>query len=174
MRRLVIVAILVVVIAAAYRIPQDPEATGTGTLTLNQPWPTLGEKAPTFEAERMNGEKFEMSDKGTYVLSFWSGLNQASYDAHSSFAQLAREYGDSEVSFAAVYVGSVPPEDRSDAPYAVIKDDTGELTTKYNVKRVPRLFLVKDGRVHLAQDSFHDEQEQEMRQELDSTLQASN
>lgn len=174
LRRLIIVAVLVIVIAAAYRLPQEPETTGTGALTLNQPWPTLGEKVPSFEAEGLNGERFEAPDEGTYVLTFWSGLNRASHDAHSEFEQLAREYGDSEVSFAAVYVGSVPREDRSDAPYSVIKDDSGELTSMYNVKRVPRLFLVKNGTVRLAQDSFYGEQEREMRRELDSTIQASN
>lgn len=173
MRRLVLVVILVVAMSVSYDIFLS-EDSGTGALTLDQPWPTPGEKAPSFEAERVSGQEFSMPDDGTYVVSFWSGLNRSSYETHSSFERLAREYGSSEVSFAAVYVGSVPRRDRSDAPYAVIKDKSGQLTSMYNVKRVPRLFLVKDGTVRLAQDNFYGENVQDMRQALDSTLQANN
>lgn len=172
MRRLVIVTILVLVIAVGYR-GFGSETTGTGTLTVSQPWPTPGEKAPSFEAERLNGKDFQMPDEGTYVVSFWSGLNQGSYSAHPAFEEMAREYDGPEVSFAAVYVGGVPREDRLGAPYAVIQDASGELTSMYNVKRVPRLFLVEDGEVRLTQESFTEEDEREMRRELESTLQAS-
>lgn len=172
MRRLVIVAVLVVVIAVGYRVPQNPETTGTGTLTLAQPSPVPGEVAPNFEETRMNGEKFEMPDEGTYVVSFWSGLNQASQNSRPAFERLAREYEGSEVSFAAVYVGGIPRDDREGAPYAVIKDEAGELTSLYNVKRVPRIFLVKNGEVSLTQNNFSKEEERELRRELESELRA--
>lgn len=171
MRRLALVAVLVLVIALGYR-GLGSETTGTGTLTVSQPWPTPGEVAPNFEADRLNGREFEMPDEGTYVISFWSGLNQGSYSAHPAFERLAREYG-SEVSFAAVYVGGVPREDRLGAPYAVIQDSSGELTSMYNVKRVPRIFLIEDGEVRMTQESFYDEEEREIRRELEATLQAS-
>lgn len=172
MRRLMLVAALVLVIAAAYRIPGDQEQTGTGTLTLAQPAPTPGEEIYNFEAERLNGEEFELSDQGVYVLSFWSALNRGSQSAHPDFEQLAREYGGQDVSFAAVYVGSVPRTDRNDAPYAVIKDSSGELTSKYNVKRVPRVFLIEDGEVRLTQDGFYEENQRQMKQTLEETLRA--
>lgn len=172
MRRLVIVAVLVVVIAVGYR-GFGSETTGTGTLTVNQPWPTPGETAPNFEASGLNGQEFEMPDEGTYVVSFWSGLNQGSHTAHPAFEQLARDYG-SEVPFAAIYVGGVPRQDRLEPPYTIIQDSSGELTSVYNVKRVPRIFLIEDGTVRLTQESFYDEDEREMRRELEATLQAGN
>lgn len=170
MRRLAIVAALVLVLAAGYR-GFGSETTGTGTLTVNQPWPTPGETAPNFEADGLNGREFEMPDEGTYVVSFWSGLNQGSHSAHPAFERLARDYG-SDVSFAAVYVGGVPREDRDHSPYTVIQDSSGELTSMYNVKRVPRIFLIEDGTVRLTQESFYEEDEREMRRELEATLQA--
>jgi thiol-disulfide isomerase/thioredoxin len=170
LRRLVIVVVLVAVISVAYHTRPEPETTGTGTLTLSQPSPAPGEGAPSFEATRMNGEEFKMPDDGTYVVSFWSGLNQASQSSRPAFERLAREYSDSKMTFAAVYVGGVPRDDRHNAPYAVIQDDAGELTSLYNVKRVPRIFLVKDGKVRLTQDGFSEEQERDMRRELESTL----
>lgn len=161
-------AVLVVVIAVGYR-GFGSETTGTGTLTVNQPWPTPGETAPNFEANGLNGQEFEMPDEGTYVVSFWSGLNQGSHVAHPAFERLARDYG-SEVSFAAIYVGGVPREDRMNSPYTVIQDASGELTSMYNVKRVPRIFLIKDGTVRLTLESFYEEDEREIRRELESML----
>jgi hypothetical protein len=175
LRRLVIVAVLVAVVAFIYRDPlelnsSEPESTGTGTLTLAQPSPAPGEVAPNFGATRMNGEEFEMPDDGAYVISFWSGLNQASQSSRPAFERLAGQYAGSEVTFVAVYVGGIPRDDRGDAPYAVIQDGAGELTSLYNVKRVPRIFLVKDGEVHLSQDGFSERQERDMRRELEDTL----
>lgn len=177
MRRLTLVAVLVLVLSVVYRDPlgfiyQDPETLGTGTLTLNQPWPTPGEEVPSFEARRLNGETFEMPQNGTYVVSFWSGLNQGSQSARPAFEELAREYGGSEVSFAAVYVGSIPRDDLRGAPYAVIKDSSGELTSRYNVKRVPRIFLVEDGVVRLTLEGFYENDEREMRRALEAALEA--
>lgn len=166
------VAVLVVVVSVGYRVQQEPETTGTGTLTLNQPWPTEGETVRSFEAERLNGHKFEMLQEGTYVVSFWSGLNQGSQSSRPAFEELAREYEGSNVSFAAVYVGSIPEDDLKEAPYAVIKDETGRLTSLYNVKRVPRIFLIEDGQVKLSQNNFYDQDERDLRQMLETTLQA--
>lgn len=169
MRRLVIVAVLVVVIALGYRGLGSAE-TGTGTLTVAQPWPNPGEEAPNFEADTLSGEEFTLPDEGTYVVSFWSGLHQGSRSSHPAFERLAREYDSPEVSFVAVYIGSVPRTDRESAHYAVIKDSSGELASRYNVKRTPRLFLIDDGEVRLTQNSFYEEDEREMRRMLEATL----
>ncbi|CAN5296149.1 hypothetical protein BH24ACT16_BH24ACT16_01890 [soil metagenome] len=171
LRRLVLVAVLVLVITAAYRISESPEQTGTGrTLTVSQPWPTPGEEVPNFEATRLNGERFVMPGDGTYVISFWSRMNQGSQSARPEFERLAREYKDSEASFAAVYIGGIPKEDRNGSPYAVIQDGAGKLTSLYNVKRVPRIFLIKNGKIRLAEDSLTEENRQEVRRELDAAL----
>jgi thiol-disulfide isomerase/thioredoxin len=170
LRRLVLVAVLVLVITAAYRLPEAPEQTGTGTLTVSQPWPTPGEEVPSFEATQLNGERFVMPGEGTYVVSFWSRLNQSSQSARPEFERLAHEYEDSEASFAAIYVGGILEEDRDGSPYAVIQDNAGELTSLYNVKRVPRIFLIKNGTIQLAENSFSEETQQNIRRELDSAL----
>lgn len=164
MRRLLLVAALIMVLAVGYRSLGDEE-TGTGTLTVAQPAPNAGEDAPGFEADRLDGGKFRMPDKGNYVISFWSALNRGTSLSHPDFERLAREYGSPDTRFAAVYVGGVPRIDR-DAPYAVIQDSSGELTSMYNVKQVPRLFLIEDGRVRLAQDGFYEGNERELEREL--------
>ena len=167
MKRLLIVAVLVLAASAAYRYYGSPE-TGTGSLTLPQPAPNEGERAPIFEAALRDGEEFELSEKGVYVLTFWSPLNMATADARPEFDRLARDYEDRGASFVAVYVNNVP-ESEKDAPYAVLGDGSGELSALYNVKRVPRLFLISEGRIELAQNGFHPENE-ELREELDRIL----
>lgn len=167
MKRLLVVAVLVLAASAAYRSYGSPE-TGTGSLTLPQPAPNPGEKAPIFETALRDGGEFELSEEGVYVITFWSTLNMATTDARPEFVRLAREYEDRGVSFAAVYVNNIPESER-DAPYAVLGDGSGELTALYNVKRVPRLFLIKDGQIELAQNGLHPENE-ELREELDRVL----
>jgi hypothetical protein len=45
----------------------------------------------------------------------------------------------------------------------MLLDSTGELVSKYNVKRVPRLFVIKNGKVDYAQDYFYDGYEKSLR-----------
>lgn len=168
MRRLVIVVFLVLVAAVAYR-SFGSEETGTGTLTLAQPAPNVGQRAPEFTATGIDGEDFEMGDRGVYVLTYWSTLNEGSNKARPEFARLAEKYGSEGVSFAAVYVNGAPRENES-APYIVIQDSSGRLASLYNVKRVPRLFLIRDGRIELVQNGFYEENERELEGELEEIL----
>jgi thiol-disulfide isomerase/thioredoxin len=167
-KRLLIVALLVLAASSWYRVYGSPE-TGTGSLTLPQPAPNKGEPAPNFGALREDGESFELSDEGVYVLTFWSILNQDTAQARPEFEEMAREYAGKGVSFAAVYVSDAP-ESENDVPYEVLQDGTGELTAKYNVKRVPRLFLIDDGTIELVQNGYYQENEQHLREELDRVL----
>lgn len=170
MKRLILVVFLVLVAAVGYRSLGDEE-TGTGTLTLPQPAPNAGEVAPSFEAREAgeNEGSFELSGKGVYVLTFWSTLNKDTAQARPEFAEMARDYGDEGVSFAAVYVNSVPENDMA-APYAVLHDGSGNLTALYNVKRVPRLFLIEDGKIALVQNGFYPENDQQLEDELARVL----
>ena len=167
MKRLIVVFLLVLVAAGFYRSFGSAE-TGTGTLTLAQPAPTVGQRAPQFTVETAEGDTFALSDEGVYVLTFWSTLNENSNDAQPGFEQLAGEYKDDGVSFAAVYVNSIP-RDR-DVPYTMLQDPIGKLTSLYNVKRVPRLFLVKDGEITLVQNDYYEEYKGELEEALKSTL----
>jgi thiol-disulfide isomerase/thioredoxin len=168
-KRLIIVFLLVLVAAATYRSFGSAE-TGTGTLTLEQPSPTVGEQAPTFTVENVEGEPFTLSDEGVYVLTFWSTLNESSNDARPGFARLAREYEGEGVSFAVVYVNSAPRDE--DVPYTMLQDATGKLTSPgmYNVKRVPRLFLVKDGDIELVLNNYYEGYEEDLEETLDDAL----
>ncbi len=168
MKRLFVVVVLVLAASAVYRSYGSPE-TGTGSLTLPQPSPNPGEEAPTFEAALRDGGKFELAREGVYVLTFWSTLNEDTADAHPEFDRLARDYEDKGVSFAAVYVSDVPESEKG-VPYAVLQDTSGELTALYNVKRVPRLFLISDGTIELVQNGYYPENEQRLREELDRVL----
>ncbi|HET7478950.1 MAG TPA: redoxin domain-containing protein [Rubrobacteraceae bacterium] len=168
MRRLLVVVVLVLAAAVAYRSFGSAE-TGTGTLTLAQPAPNVGQKVPAFTATGIDGEDFDLSKKGAYVLTYWSTLNKSSSDARPDFARLADEYGSRGVSFAAVYVNGAPTEDES-APYVVIQDSHGRLASLYNVKRVPRLFLIRNGRVELVQNGFYDGSTRALRAKLDELM----
>lgn len=174
MKRLLVVVFLVLVASSGYRFYGSPQ-TGTGSLTLPQPSPNEGEKAPSFEATDREGGSFELSDKGVYVLTFWSSsslpflTNRDSAEARPEFASLARAYADDGVSFAAIYVSSAP-EGESDAPYAVLQDGRGVLASRYNVKRVPRLFLIEDGEIRLVQDGFYPENGEQLGEELADLL----
>lgn len=112
---------------------------------------------------------FALDSEGIYVLTFWSELNEGSDSARPGFTDLAREYDPEEVSFAAVYVGSIPP-DTEEAPYAVLRDTSGRLSSLYNVKRVPRLFVISDGRIVLVQNGYFSENEEQLEETLDELL----
>lgn len=165
-RRLAVIAVLVLAAAGAYRSFANSE-TGTGTLTLPQPAPNVGQNAPQFSARSADGEAFDLSDEGVYVLTFWSNLNVDSVDAQPGFERLAREYEDDGVSFAAVYVNSDP--EPADVPYAKIRA-TGSLTSDYNVKRVPRLFLIEDGMIERAYDGYNQGIEEDLEEGLTEVL----
>ena len=109
-----------------------------------------------------------LSDKGVYVLAFWSSLNLGSNEARPGFVELARKYEDDGVSFAAVYVNS-PPRG-GDAPYITLQDSTGRLTSLYNVKHVPRLFLIQDGDIEFVHDGYYEGIEKDLEEALKSAL----
>jgi thiol-disulfide isomerase/thioredoxin len=163
-RRLVVVTVLVVVAAVAYRSLGSAE-TATGTLTLAQPAPNVGQRAPEFSARGVDGEDFELSGTGIQVVTFWSTLNEGSSNARPHFTTFAERYRDDGVAFAAVYVNGAPTE-KDSAPYVVIQDSSGRLASRYNVKRVPRLFLIRDGRIELVQNGFYEENDEVLEEKL--------
>jgi thiol-disulfide isomerase/thioredoxin len=165
LRRLLIVAALVLITAVGYR-SFGGEETATGTLTLPQPAPIVGQDAPRFTATTESGEEFTLSDRGVYVLTFWSTLNQGSVKARPGFTRLAEEYGDEGVTFVAVYVNNAPPGE----PYVVLQGRRGYLTSLYNVKRVPRLFLIQDGKITLVQNDYFDENDEQLEARLKESL----
>jgi hypothetical protein len=142
-KHLAIVVFVVVAAALFYRSFGSAE-TGTGSLTLPKPAPNVGDNAPGFRVKSVDDRVFELSDKGVYVLTFWSTLNKDSNEAVSGFEDLAREYEDDEASFAVVYVNSAP--------------------------RVPRLFVVQDGTIGYAQDYYYEGYENTLREAIDEAL----
>ena len=167
MKRLAIVFFVVLATALLYRSFGSAE-TGTGSLTLPQPAPNVGDNAPAFDVETVAGKDFELSDHGVYVLAFWSTLNKDSNEAEPGFEELARKYEDDGVAFAAVYVNSAPNDEH--VPYTMLLDATGELVSKYNVKRVPRLFVVENGKVEYAQDYYYEGYEKSLKEAVEEAL----
>ena len=162
------VVVVVLALAAVYRSFGSAE-TGTGNLTLPPPEPNENQNARNFEAVDVEGNPFELTDEGTYVLAFWSSLNENSNEAQPGFEKLAREYGDEEdVTFAVVYVNSAPKD--GDAPYIVLQPATGRLTSLYNVKRVPRLFVIDEGKIAFPLDGYYDGYQNDLEEELDAAL----
>jgi thiol-disulfide isomerase/thioredoxin len=166
-KRLAIVVFVVLAAALFYRSFGSAE-TGTGSLTLPQPAPAVGDNAPGFRVKSVDDRVFELSDRGVYVLTFWSTLNKDSNETVSGFEDLATEYEDDGASFAVVYVNSAPSDD--DVPYTMLLDSTGELVAKYNVKRVPRLFVIEDGTIEYAQDYYYEGYEKRLRGAIDEAL----
>jgi hypothetical protein len=52
----------------------------------------------------------------------------------------------------------------------MLLDSTGELVSKYNVKRVPRLFVVEDGTIAYAQDYYYEGYENSLKEAIDEAL----
>lgn len=166
MKRLAVVCVVVLAVALAYRT-FGGETTGTGSLTLAPPEPNIGSTARTFTARDTEGDDFELTAEGVYVLAFWSPLNQNSNEARPGFLKVANEY-DGEASFAVVYVNGARSD--VDAPYDRLHDPKGRLASRYNVKRVPRLFVVRDGVVTWALDVYYDGYEKELEQEVEEAI----
>ena len=167
MKRLAIVFVLVLTTALIYRSFGSAE-TGTGSLTLPQPAPSEGDNAPPFEVRTVAGHDFELSEHGVYVLTFWSTLNKDSNESESGFEDLARKYDHDGISFAVVYVNSAPNDDH--VPYTMLLDSTGELVSKYNVKRVPRLFVIEDGTIEYAQDVYYEGYDKDLKLAIEESL----
>jgi hypothetical protein len=166
-KRLAIVFLLVLTTALVYRSFGSAE-TGTGSLTLPQPAPNEGDNAPAFEVRTVAGRDFELSEHGVYVLTFWSTLNKDSNEAESGFNDLARKFDRDDVSFAVVYVNSAPNDDH--VPYTMLLDSTGELVSKYNVKRVPRLFVIEDGTIEYAQDVYYEGYDKDLKVAIEESI----
>jgi thiol-disulfide isomerase/thioredoxin len=160
---LIVVSLLVLVAATAYRSFGSAE-TATGSLTLAQPAPAPGDRAPEFTTKTAGDERFTLTDDGVYVLAFWSTLNVSSNKAEPGFNELAEEYDNEEATFAAVYVNGAPEDYQ--APYTMLRDTNGKLTSRYNVKRVPRLFLIKNGNVELVLNGYYDGSEEDLKDAL--------
>jgi hypothetical protein len=167
-KRLVVMAMFVLAVALIYRSFGGAE-TGTGNLTLAAPEPNIGSAARTFTATDVEGNRFELSDEGIYVLAFWSPLNQNSNKARPGFMEAAREYGD-EASFAVIYVNGARRD--VDAPYDRLYDPTGRLASLYNVKRVPKLFVVRDGVISwvLGEDQHYEGYEKDLGQKIEEAV----
>ena len=159
--------LVVLALALSYRSFGGAE-TGTGNLTLAAPEPNVGSSVSPFTATDTEGNRFELSDKGVYVLAFWSPLNQGSNRARPGFVEAAQEYGD-RASFAVVYVNGARRD--IDAPYDRLYDPTGRLASRYNVKRVPRMFVIRDGVVTWVIDEYYGEDyERDLAQQVKEAL----
>jgi thiol-disulfide isomerase/thioredoxin len=167
-KRFAVMVVLVLVVALLYR-SFGGEETATGNLTLAAPEPNIGSTAKAFTARDTEGGRFELSEEGVYVLAFWSPLNQSSNRARPGFVEVAREYGE-QASFAVIYVNGARSD--IDAPYDRLHDPKGRLASRYNVKRVPRLFVVRDGVVSWALDEYYEGYEEDLGQKIEEAVTA--
>jgi hypothetical protein len=62
------------------------------------------------------------------------------------------------------------PPRGGDAPYTTLQDSTGKLTSLYNVKHVPRLFLVQNGEIRLVQNGYYKENEKNLEDALKTAM----
>jgi protein-disulfide isomerase-like protein with CxxC motif len=52
----------------------------------------------------------------------------------------------------------------------MLQDANGRLSSRYNVKRVPRLFLIKGGEVKLVLNGYYDGSEEDLKEALQDAL----
>jgi hypothetical protein len=166
-----VVLALVAALAVAYRLYGSP-TTGTGTLTLPPPAPAPHRRRLDLLRRSSGGRKLLPLRTG-YLRSRLLGelelrgsLSYYSKQSEPYFRGLARDFGREGVRFAAVYIDDPPEEDAGSLPYAVVWDQGGRLASLYNVKRVPRLFVVKDGTVLMTYDDLSPEAYEEVRKTL--------
>ena len=164
MKRLAAMVGLLLAVALFYR-PSGGEGTPTGNLTPTAHEPKIGTAAKALTARDTEGGRFELSEEGVYVLAFWSPLNQSSNKARPGFVEVAREYGE-QASFAVIYVNGARSD--IDAPYDRLHDPKGRLASRYNVKRVPRLFVVRDGVVSWTLDEYYEGYEKDLAQQIEA------
>lgn len=125
--------------------------------------PLVGEPAPAFEVDSLEGEPFKLEDllkKNVVMLDFWATWCGPCVAALPEVAGAAEATKDKGVLFYAVNIQEDPEqikeflkEHKLDVP--VLLDAAGEIAQKYQVSGIPQTVLIgKDGRVQVVHVGF--------------------
>ena len=141
--------------------PKDAEKSDTLFAGLGgrdeAPHPLLGEPAPEFEVDRLDGDAFKLADvleKKVVMLDFWATWCGPCVDALPQVTAAAKEFED-DVVFFAVNIGEKADDvrkflDAKELDTPVLLDAEGAVAEKYGANAIPQTVLIgKDGRVQV-------------------------
>jgi len=125
--------------------------------------PLVGEPAPKFEVDALDGKAFKLGDalkKQVIMLDFWATWCGPCVAALPEVAAAAKATKDKGVVFYAVNLQETPEQVREflaehklDVP--VLLDAEGQVAQEYQVSGIPQTVLIgKDGRVHVVHVGF--------------------
>jgi thiol-disulfide isomerase/thioredoxin len=145
----------------AFTPPKDAEQTETLFAGLGGtdegPHPLLGEPAPEFEVDRLDGDAFKLADvleKKVIMLDFWATWCGPCVEALPQVTAAAKELGE-DVAFFAVNIGEEADDvrkflDANDLEPPVLLDADGAVAKKYGANAIPQTVLIgMDGRVQV-------------------------
>lgn len=141
--------------------------------------PALGEKAPEFELDTLNGEKFRLADhlgKAVIMLDFWATWCGPCVRALPEISATASAYKDRGVVFYAVNLREEPADIRKflanqklDIP--VLLDREGTVGDLFHVEGIPQTVLIgRDGKVQVVHVGLLPGLRKRLSGELDSLL----
>lgn len=119
--------------------------------------PLLGEAAPAFSAQRLDGTPFELAKQRgkVVVLDFWATWCGPCVKALPIVAEVAKELADQDVAVFAVNIGEQAEDiqpflTRLGVEVPVLLDPEGDIADAYGAEAIPQTVLIgKDGRVEV-------------------------
>lgn len=143
------------------------------------PHVTLGEPAPDFELDLLDGGTVRLSDhKGKHVviLDFWATWCGPCVRALPVVAGVAKDYADKGVVFYAANLEEEPDTirrtlERREIECAVALDTDGGVSDDYEVRGIPHMTIIdKEGVIQVVHVGFGADQEQQLRDEIEAVL----
>lgn len=143
------------------------------------PHALVGEQAPTFEVDVLDGEAFKLEDvlgKKVVMLDFWATWCGPCVAALPEISAAAEEMKDKDVVFYTVNLREDPEavkeflkEQELDVP--VLLDAEGEIGDLYKAEAIPQTVLIgKDGRVQVVHVGFGGDAKKKLIEELTALL----
>lgn len=143
------------------------------------PHSLVGEQAPTFEVDVLDGEAFKLEDvlgKKVVMLDFWATWCGPCVAALPEISAAADEMKDKDVVFYTVNLREDPEavkeflkEQKLDVP--VLLDAEGEIGDLYKAEAIPQTVLIgKDGRVQVVHVGFGGDAKKKLIEELTALL----
>ncbi|WP_428304581.1 DUF2092 domain-containing protein [Lacipirellula sp.] len=143
------------------------------------PHALIGEEAPTFEVDVLDGEAFKLQDvlgKKVVMLDFWATWCGPCVAALPEISAAANEMKDKDVVFYTVNLREEPEavkeflkEQELDVP--VLLDAEGEIGDLYKAEAIPQTVLIgKDGRVQVVHVGFGGDAKKKLIEELTALL----
>ncbi len=168
-RRLALVVVVVLALAAVYRSFGSAE-TGTGNLTLPPPEPNENRTRGTSRPSTWKGTRSSSPTRAS--TSSPSGApSTRTPTRHSRASRSWRGSTATRRRLLRRRLRQQRAQEDGDAPYdRFFSPRRGGSTSLYNVKRVPRLFVIDEGKIAFPLDGYYDGYQNDLEEELDAAL----